>query len=922
MALHPAAGGSGGPGGAGLAAASHRDLPSLAEAVLRRGAAQAWAAAEDIASLRDAFGLAYELGMRPGERPREDDPELISLRREVGGWTHWGSHLSAALLARLAERDGELLLTPPVQQGPGGGPERSPRSRWRAGASPNWRSAAAGVDHVRLWEALAAAAALPEPSAPPPPSLPSVPPPPSLPSAPPPPALSGDALAALGASARALVRLTPGELGPRQCVAVLSAGAALVAAGRLPEGWGKPKLWRHLARCAAEGAGPASGAELSGAFLALGRLAEEFDPRVSERALRCLEAEVARRLAGEGEGAAQGEEAVTGNVAVELGKGDGQSPPRAPAQPAALGNGGRDGGSGRHLAPQQLAGILWGCAKLHRWRADSDGSGSYRYRYLYCLYRRATGGAFLQRLAAALGSSARALGAAQIVGCLHALATLGCCGPEYGPSVGALAEAALAILATRPQDVSDRDLSALLCDLAALLNASGSGAGAGAGDSSVARLEAAAPLGAPQKTLQTAAAGSGTGGVASSEAAPLGAPRPPPGGVGIGPEGPPATRHAPPHGYCGGGGGGGGGSGGGGGEAPARALVDATVAEWLRRDLASPHRSDLINAASALASLVRGTADPTAHVGQDRPYPEQYERWFRSAARAATQPGFVDGATAADLVALLHAMAAVRQRPPAAMLSLWAQVRDLALHWAEFQHRAAGLWSLAVLYGDLRRLEAADRAAVNAVQLSPAPLSGAGLLRAMQDALVEVHLRDSPGSYPGPPSTASTSTSTSTPTSALASAAASSPMTDPREQEVLRALEGLARPQQPPTAARPGRQGGKAASAARTVVVSVRRRPWLPDLGRSVGAVVGLAGGRQVAVEVDGPGRFLAGGEQQQQRQRRRTRDGVTQLRDRQLGRALGPDNVLSVPYWEWDELGGNRVAQEAYLVRRLRGAR
>ncbi|KXZ52911.1 hypothetical protein GPECTOR_8g29 [Gonium pectorale] len=94
---------------------------------------------------------------------------------------------------------------------------------------------------------------------------------------------------------------------------------------------------------------------------------------------------------------------------------------------------------------------------------------------------------------------------------------------------------------------------------------------------------------------------------------------------------------------------------------------------------------------------------------------------------------------------------------------------------------------------------------------------------------------------------------------------------------------------------------------SRTAVEALGEQ-WLPQLGRSVDAVVELEGGRQLAVEVDGPSHFLANGEH------RRTKDGSTQLRDRQLERVFGRGNVLSVPYWEWRALRGGKVAQEEYL--------
>ena len=61
-----------------------------------------------------------------------------------------------------------------------------------------------------------------------------------------------------------------------------------------------------------------------------------------------------------------------------------------------------------------------------------------------------------------------------------------------------------------------------------------------------------------------------------------------------------------------------------------------------------------------------------------------------------------------------------------------------------------------------------------------------------------------------------------------------------------------------------------------------------------------LYGGREVAVEVDGPSHFVG-----------RSPTGATALKRRQL-RAAGWA-LLPVPYWEWNALG-SKAAKEAYL--------
>ncbi|KAG2497892.1 hypothetical protein HYH03_004158 [Edaphochlamys debaryana] len=85
----------------------------------------------------------------------------------------------------------------------------------------------------------------------------------------------------------------------------------------------------------------------------------------------------------------------------------------------------------------------------------------------------------------------------------------------------------------------------------------------------------------------------------------------------------------------------------------------------------------------------------------------------------------------------------------------------------------------------------------------------------------------------------------------------------------------------------------------------------VPGLGRVTDAAVELAGGRCVAVEVDGPSHFFANcaGDAT-------AVDGPTALRNRQLGRVFG--EVLSMPWWQWAAMR-DASAQQELLRRRLR---
>ena len=72
------------------------------------------------------------------------------------------------------------------------------------------------------------------------------------------------------------------------------------------------------------------------------------------------------------------------------------------------------------------------------------------------------------------------------------------------------------------------------------------------------------------------------------------------------------------------------------------------------------------------------------------------------------------------------------------------------------------------------------------------------------------------------------------------------------------------------------------------------------EQGYSLDAVV-LYGGREVAIEVDGPSHFCG-----------RTPTGATALKRRQL-RAVGWA-LLPVPYWEWNALDRNAAAKQEFL--------
>ena len=99
---------------------------------------------------------------------------------------------------------------------------------------------------------------------------------------------------------------------------------------------------------------------------------------------------------------------------------------------------------------------------------------------------------------------------------------------------------------------------------------------------------------------------------------------------------------------------------------------------------------------------------------------------------------------------------------------------------------------------------------------------------------------------------------------------------------------------------------GAPSELQRDVVASLRALELAPreevrtPQGYSLDAVV-VHGGREVAIEVDGPSHFCG-----------RTPTGATALKRRQL-RAAGWA-LVPVPYWEWNDLSSSEAAKEEYL--------
>jgi hypothetical protein len=103
----------------------------------------------------------------------------------------------------------------------------------------------------------------------------------------------------------------------------------------------------------------------------------------------------------------------------------------------------------------------------------------------------------------------------------------------------------------------------------------------------------------------------------------------------------------------------------------------------------------------------------------------------------------------------------------------------------------------------------------------------------------------------------------------------------------------------------PSRLQRNVAASLRALGLAMREELRTPQ-GYSLDAVVSH-GGREVAVEVDGPSHFFG-----------RTPTGATALKRRQL-RAAGWA-LLPVPYWEWNALGSSQAAKQEYLRVALEG--
>ncbi|KAG2497834.1 hypothetical protein HYH03_004104 [Edaphochlamys debaryana] len=340
--------------------------------------------------------------------------------------------------------------------------------------------------------------------------------------------------------------------------------------------------------------------------------------------------------------------------------------------------------------------------------------------------------------------------------------------------------------------------------------------------------------------------------------------------------------------------------------------AEALAEECKRRRFSGFKPQELSNPAWALATM--GYAD---------------QGWYAAVAEAAGRPGMMQGGTPQNWSNLWYALALVRHQPASGrLLERTAEAAGALRQGAKAQHCANLLWALANLrlYNE-RLVDALAGRLGELLGQDPKQLTGQGLCNSLwalavmgpdvlsrHSGLVEGLLREAErrGAANGSNRLVAEDhrqlwyvhlelahvgggelqrilgAGTGRLGSLLGAAKAATEIQagdDAREsameRQVASALERLAERLGPDT------------------LVSVQRGCVVTGLGRAADVVVELAGGRRVAVEVDGPSHFLAN------RPRDPTAvDGPTELRNRQLGRVFGSGNVLSVPHWWWYNKG------------------
>ncbi|GFR41510.1 hypothetical protein Agub_g2204, partial [Astrephomene gubernaculifera] len=370
------------------------------------------------------------------------------------------------------------------------------------------------------------------------------------------------------------------------------------------------------------------------------------------------------------------------------------------------------------------------------------------------------------------------------------------------------------------------------------------------------------------------------------------------------------------------------------------ALVQALAAECRRRQLVGFKPQDLSNTAWALAKM--GYSD---------------QAWYEAVVGAASAPGAMQGASPQDWANLWYALALVRHKPAdsfmeaasrdglprassqgcanllwsLATLGLYDQrlVDALGERLGEQQGEKGGkgptnqdltnsLWALAVIGPDVlsRHIGLVEGLLREVVRRWEPQEGGAGFLREQLTQLWQVqlelqHMSNGSGGGGVRPRNgakklelilAGGACGQGSLLQAMRTAAERDPTTSKLQQAAVRVLKQLQS-----TAGQDSPLSPASSSDPSSPILAILPEHPVEALCCRVDVVVELAGGRRVVVEVDGPWHFLAN------HPHTRTKDGSTQLRDRQLERVFGAGNVVGVPYWKWDELKAGKE-QEQYM--------
>ncbi|PNH12398.1 hypothetical protein TSOC_000704 [Tetrabaena socialis] len=378
-------------------------------------------------------------------------------------------------------------------------------------------------------------------------------------------------------------------------------------------------------------------------------------------------------------------------------------------------------------------------------------------------------------------------------------------------------------------------------------------------------------------------------------------------------------------------------------ERPAAAPVAALAAECRRRGFAGFRPQELSNSAWALGKM--------GHDGD--------QGWFAAAVAAALRPDVIRGFNPQDWSNIWYVLALVRHRPDPAFLESTVAASNVLRARANGQACANLLWALATLglpyeprlvgalverLGELLQ-EGEVNAQILASSLWALAVMGPGVLfhhRRTAEALLREVVRRwdragalafQDGSSAGAASAVAYLTQLWQVQQELAHAGGCGDLagimaagggdgsqgsllgemqraatwgmeaahtTSQLQQQVVSALGRLQR-----------RLAAEQQPSGSSPILSVSEEEQVEGVSGLVDMVVELAGGRRVAVEVDGPWHFMANDPHM------RAPGGATQLRDRQLARLFGAGNVVSVPYWEW-EVHGAGGREEGYLLRLL----